>query len=283
MMVYNKRKYDLLKGEQMKAIGILNQKGGVGKSTTALSLGAGLTRKGFKVLYVDMDAQCNLSNSMGAAIIAELNIFDVLTGRTDIEHAITQTSQGLIIPGSPALSGADMVIADTGKEYRLKEALGPLSRQYDYVIIDTPPALGILTINALTAAAGCIIPSQADVFSLQGITQLFATIQAVKKYCNPELSVMGILITRYNQRLVISRDVADMLRETAAQMGTKLYATRIRECAAIKESQAVKRNIFEYAPRSNAAADYAAFVDELLDTIVSDTIVSNCSEVEYGK
>jgi len=188
----------------------------------------------------------------------------VLEGRARAAGAIQKTPQGDVIAGSPALSGADMAISETGKEYRLKEALGPLKGAYDHIVVDTPPALGILTINALTAADGCVVPAQADVFSLQGIAQLSATVSAVRKYCNPSLAVLGILITRYSPRLVISREIADMLGETAARMGTRLYAARIRECAAIKESQAVKKNIFEYAPKSNAAADYAAFVDEML-------------------
>ena len=250
----------------MEIIGVLNQKGGVGKSTTSLAVAAGMIRKGYKVLCIDLDAQCNLSDSMGAVHtgLTGYSVMDVISGNAGVVESIQKTPQGELIAGSPALAGADMVITATGKEYRLKEALEPLAGVYDYIIIDTPPALGILTINALTAATGCIIPAQADVYSLQGIAQLFNTISVVKKYCNTDLMVMGILITRYNPRLVIGREIADMLRETAAQFGTKLYTSRIRECAAIKESQAVKKSIFEYAPKSNATADYSAFVDELL-------------------
>ena len=250
----------------MTVIGVLNQKGGVGKSTTALAVAAGLVRKGYKILCIDLDAQCNLSESMGAdhTGITGYSVMDVLNGNARAFDTIQKAGQGDIIAGSPALSGADMVITATGKEYRLKEALQPLNGMYDFIIIDTPPALGILTINALTASTGCIIPSQADVYSLQGIGQLFNTISVVKKYCNTDLTVMGILITRYNPRLVIGREIADMLNDTAVQLGTKLYSTRIRECAAIKECQAVKKSIFEYAPKSNAASDYAAFVDELI-------------------
>ena len=248
----------------MKIISAVNHKGGVGKSTTVISLSAGLARKGFKVLCVDLDAQCNLSSSICAELygIKESNIMHVLYGKTPAAEAIQHTAQGDIIVGSPSMSGADMVISSTGKEYRLKEALQALEA-YDYIVIDTPPALGILTVNALAASTGCIIPAQADVYSLQGIAQLFETIQAVKKYCNPTLTVMGILITRYS-RLVIGREIAEMLHDTAIRLNTKLYSSKIRECAAIKESQAVKNNIFDYAPKSNAALDYEAFVAELL-------------------
>ena len=136
--------------------------------------------------------------------------------------------------------------------------------KYDYCIVDTPPALGILTVNALTAATGAIIPAQADIFSLQGISQLGGTLDAVKKYCNPDLSVMGILLTRYNDRAVIGREAAEMTERTAGQLGTELFTARIRECTAIKEAQARRQSIYSYAPKSNAAADYAALVAEIM-------------------
>ena len=159
---------------------------------------------------------------------------------------------------------ADATLTATGKEYRLKEALQALKGKYDYCIVDTPPALGILTVNALTAATGAIIPAQADIFSLQGIGQLGGTLDAVKKYCNPDLSVMGILLTRYNDRAVIGREAAEMTERTAGQLGTKLFTARIRECTAIKEAQARRQSIYSYAPKSNAAADYAALVAEIM-------------------
>ena len=141
--------------------------------------------------------------------------------------------------------------------------LPELSKDFDYCIIDTPPALGILTINALTACNGCIIPAQADFLSLQGIGQLHGTIETVKKYCNPGLKVYGIVLTRYSARAVISREVTAMMEETASSLRTKLYKTRIRECTAIKEAQAMRRSIYAYAPRSNASADYMALIEEI--------------------
>jgi chromosome partitioning protein len=242
---------------------IINQKGGVGKSTTALAIGAGLSLKGYSVLYVDLDAQGNLSYTMGASTQG-YNAMGVLqrpdTARSEVQHL----EQGDIIASSPALAGADAVITETGKEYRLKEALQGLSGDYDYCIIDTPPALGILTVNALTACGGVIIPAQADIYSLQGISQLNNTLQTVKRYCNPVLSIMGIVLTRYNGRAIIRREVAEMLEQTARGLNTKLYKSRIRECTALVEAQATKQNIYSYAPRSNAAADYKALVAEIL-------------------
>ena len=126
--------------------------------------------------------------------------------------------------------------------------------------------MGVLTINALTACNGCIIPAQADFLSLQGIGQLHGTIETVRKYCNPALTVYGIVLTRFSARAVISREVSAMMEETAKELKTRLYNTRIRECTAIKEAQAMRTDIYTYAPRSNATADYTALVKEILET-----------------
>lgn len=250
----------------MKIIAVANQKGGVAKTTTAFAIGAGLSLKGKRVLYIDLDAQTNLSYVMEADAtgLTGISSLDVLEGKTTAAAAIQHTPHGDIIASSPALAGADAVLMQVGKEYRLKEALEGLCGEYDYVIIDTPPALGILTINALTACHGCIIPAQADIYSLQGISQLFGTLQTVKKYCNRDLKVMGILLTRYNGRAIISREAAEMIEQAADQMESRLYSSRIRECTALKEAQAVRQDIYTYAPHSNAAADYMALVEEIL-------------------
>ena len=246
-----------------KAIAVINQKGGVGKSTTALAIGAGLSLKGYSVLFIDLDAQGNLSYSLGADTKG-YNAMGVLERPETAKEEIQHTPQGDIIASSPKLAGADKLLEETGKEYRLKEALESLQGAYDYIIVDTPPALGILTINALTACTGAIIPAQADIYSLQGIAQLNSTIETVKKYCNPSLSIMGIVLTRFNGRSIIRREVAEMLERTAEQLHTKLYTSKIRECTALVEAQATKQNIYSYAPRSNATADYKALVDEIL-------------------
>lgn len=245
-------------------IAIINQKGGVGKSTTAGALGAGLILKGYKVLYIDMDSQANLTFSL-KAINRPLTSLEVLTGTATAKEAITKTEQGDIIPASGNLAGADALITETGKEYRLKEALEPLKKNYDYIIIDTPPALGLLAINALTASKSVIIPSQADIYSLQGIGQLSQTIETVKKYCNPKLSIKGLLVTRCNERANLTKGMIKLLEDTARQLDTKLYKSRIRECTAIKEAQALQQDIFTYSPRSNASKDYKQFIDEYLN------------------
>jgi chromosome partitioning protein len=246
----------------MEIVAIVNRKGGVGKTATAQALGAGLARKKKKVLYIDLDSQTNLSYGLGADPEG-LNSMDVLTGEATAAEAIQHTPQGDVIAGSEALAGADAAIDGTGKEYRLKEAIDGL--QYDYIIIDTPAQLGTLTVNALTAANSVVIPVQAEVYSLQGIGQLSKTIEAVKKYCNRDLYIRGILITRYNGRAVISKDMQSNLKDAAEQLKTKLYSTPIRECVSIKEAQAIQQDIYTYAPRSNAAKDYEAFIEEFTE------------------
>lgn len=238
---------------------IINQKGGVGKSTTALAIGSGLKRQGSKVLFIDLDAQGNLSYTMGANTQG-YNALGILQRPETTAEEIQHTAQGDIIASSPALAGADTVLSDVGKEYKLKEALATVSGLYDYCIIDTPPALSILTINALTACNGAIIPAQADIYSLQGIGQLNNTIQTIKKYCNPDLSIKGIILTRYNARSVLSKEVTELIEQTASELNTKVFNTKIRECTALKEAQAMKQDIFTYAPKSNASADYTDII-----------------------
>lgn len=243
-------------------ITIVNRRGGVGKTATAHALGAGLAQRGYKILFVDLDSQCNLTFDVGSGT-ASLTSMEVLTGTATAEEAILHLKGVDLIPASPSLAVADTVIEGTGREYRLKEALEPILSLYDYVVIDTPPALGILTVNALTASHSAIIPAQAEVHSLQGIALLYETIQAVQKYTNRELTVKGILITRYNGRTILSRDMKENLEATALELGTKVFPVPIRECTAIKEAQAMQTDIFQYAPRSNATADYTAMLDEI--------------------
>lgn len=245
-------------------IAVINQKGGVGKSTTAQAIGQGLTLKGYKVLFVDLDAQGNLSYSLDAQA-SNKTVLEVLTGQMQAKDIIQHTETGDIMPSSLQLSGADLMLTEMGKEYRLKEALEPIKSKYDYIIIDTPPALGILTVNALTACTGVIIPAQADIYSLQGIGQLNSTLEAVRKYCNNSFTLKGIVLTRFNKRAVLSRDVADLLEETAKTLKTKLYKTHIREAVAIKEAQIQKACLFTYAPKSNASIDYMNLINEVID------------------
>lgn len=242
-------------------ITIANQKGGVGKSTTAHALGSCLRARGERVLFVDLDPQGNLTYTMEADPTGP-TAYELLTRQAELADCIRQTEQGDLIPASAQLAAADMELNSTGKEYRLKEALAAVAEDYDIILIDTPPALGILTINALTASDSLLIPAQADIYSLQGIGQLYSTVQAVRTYCNPNLSIRGILLTRHSARAVLTRDLTEMIGETAAQLGTRVYSTVIRENIAVKEAQARRADLLRYAPKSNAAKDYAAFAEE---------------------
>lgn len=247
----------------MDTIAILNQKGGVGKSTTAQVLAAGLTLKGYRVLTVDLDPQGNTSFSLGANRDGATAL-GVLLGEVKPEDAIQHTKHGDILAGSRALAGADAYLTDIGKEYKLKEALDPVKGQYDYIVIDTPPALGILTTNALTTCKKVIIPAQADIYSLQGIADLASTISSVKKYCNPDLEIAGILFTRYSSRSAFNKELADLAGELAENLGTKVFKATIREAVAVKKAQAAQQSLFEYEPKANVTEDYRAFIEELL-------------------
>lgn len=247
-----------------KIIAVINQKGGVGKSTTAEALIAGLLLKGYTCLAIDLDAQGNLSYTAGAKTEGVSTVLEVLTGEATAREAIQHLKSGDVIAANKSLAGADAFINSTGKEYKLKEALEELQEEYQYIIIDTPPALGILTVNALTACHSIIIPAQADIYSLQGIEKLAETIKPVKKYCNPSIYIEGILLTRYSPRSVLSREVAEIAGKLAAKLGTKVFKTTIREAIAVKEAQISQQSLFDYAPKAKVADDYRAFIEELL-------------------
>lgn len=248
----------------MNIIAIANRKGGVGKSTTAAALISGLTQRGYKVLGIDLDAQRNLSSTMRQKVESK-TIMAVLIGEISASEAIRETEAGDIIPASKALSGADATITETGKEYRLKEAIESLEgRGYDYIIIDSPPALGILTVNALTASDTVIIPTSADIYGLEGVEDLFEAMQPIRKYCNPALTISGILLTKYKPRSILARDATTLAHKLADKLGTVVFTTTIREGVAVQEAQIMRESIFTYAPKANVTGDYNAFIDEFL-------------------
>ena len=247
-----------------RIITIANQKGGVGKTTTAATLADGLKQKGFTVLLIDLDGQGNLSYTAGANT-NELTSFEVLHGIATAKQAIQHTAAGAIIAASPNLAGSDKDLTGAGADKRLKEALKPISSLYDFIIIDAPPSLSILTVNALTAADSLIITAQADIYSLQGIGQLYATIRAIQQTTNKGLKIAGILLTRYNARSILTRDLTEIAEQTAAQLKTKIFNTKIREGIAVKEAQASGQSVLTYSPKSNPAKDYNEFIKEFLE------------------
>ena len=247
-----------------KIIVIANQKGGVGKTTTANALACGLTGRKFKTLAVDCDPQGNLSYAMQADDQQE-GLYEVMKGQSAPAEAVQRTEQGDIISGSLLLAGADLEFTDTGREYLLREILEPLKKIYDYIIIDSPPTLGILTINALAAGDDVIIPMGADIFSLQGLSQLYNAVSKVRKFCNPGLKIAGLLITRYNARTILSRDLREVIEEKAVQIGAPVFHTVIRESVSIREAQTHQESIFKISPDSNPAQDYQDFIREYLE------------------
>ena len=181
---------------------------------------------------------------------------------------VSTSSDGYdVVPASRLNGKADDLMPSVGKDYRLRKALEAVAENYDYAILDTPPALGTLTVNALTAASWVVIPAQADAYSLDGVTDLAATIQAIREYTNPDLKIAGILLTRYNPRTSISKIIHEDAEAMAAELDTKVFRAWIREATVIKEAQAVKQPIFAYAPSSKVAYDYRFFIEELMEGI----------------
>lgn len=244
-------------------LAITNQKGGVGKTTTSLNLGVGLIRSGKRVLFVDVDPQCSLSYIMQGDS-SQVTVQELLLRQATAEQAIQKTPEGDLIAASPGLSSMDLVLNQMGKEYRMREGLAGIAGQYDYIIIDSPPSLDVLTVNTLTAASQVIVPALADIFSLQGVGQLYSTIQAVKTYCNPNLKILGILLTRHTDRYILNRGMRELLEDTAREIGSRVFHSSVREAVVLREAQAARQSIFSYAPKSKQAEDYQAFVEEFL-------------------
>ena len=247
----------------MRVITVLNQKGGVGKTTTAAALISGLTSKGYKTVGIDLDAQRNLSMTMQADT-KHKTALGVLTNQCTAEEAIQHTAQGDIIAGGKELAAIDSILTGRGRENRLKEALQPLEKKYKYVIIDTPPNVGTLVLSALIASNSIIITAEADIYSRTALEDLTDNIQTVQAGINPKLKVEGILLTRYNGRANLTKILREEFKEPAAELNTKVFNAVIRECIGIKESHLMRQSIFDYDSKSNAAIDYSAFIDELL-------------------
>lgn len=249
----------------MKTIAFSNQKGGVGKTTSAAALAAGLANRGYKVVAVDLDPQCNFCLSSGVDMLTvDRTLYDVFKGDAQVDDVIVPGLGYSIIPGGLALAAADMEFTQTGREYMLSEALEAVSKRFDFAVIDTPPTLGILTINALTAADGVIIPLTADVYALQGLNQLNGLIHSVKKYSNKGLQICGLLLTKYNERQNVTKALRDQVEAAAGQLGTKLFKTAIRESVAVREAQLLHSDFLKEAPNANAAIDYEAFITEFI-------------------
>lgn len=247
----------------MRIISVANQKGGTAKTSTAHALATGAAYKGKRSLAIDFDPQGNLSFIMGADA-SRAGAYELMKQQAKAAQIVQYTSQGDIIPASLNLAAADIEFSGKpGRDFFLQAALEPLQDAYDVAVIDTPPTLGTLLVNALTASDEVIIPMNADILSLQGLYQLAETIDQVKSFCNKGLKVTGILLTRYSGRTVLARDIKETIEAKCAELGIPLLNTVIRDGVAVREAQTTQESLFAYAPNSNPAKDYLQLFDEI--------------------
>lgn len=243
-----------------KVISISNHKGGVGKTTSTVNIGAGLNKLGKKVLLIDLDPQANLSQSLGL-IEHERNIYGALRGDYSLEP-ITVLKGLDVIPSTLDLSGAEVEMnSEAGREYLLRELIEPIRTSYDYILIDSPPSLGLLTINAFTASDRILIPLQSHFLAIQGMTKLIEVVDKIKKRLNRELEIGGVFITQYDSRKVLNRDVVTTVQ---SHFKENLFNTKIRDNIALAEAPAQALDIFRYQPKSYGAEDYLSLSKEIL-------------------
>lgn len=242
-------------------ITITNQKGGVGKTTTTSALIAGLHQRGARVLGIDLDPQGNLGFTLGLEIGVGYTMYDVLTRSHSITEAISSTEYGDVIPSDVLLSAAEVEFTAPRREFMLSEQIGLIEDRYDFIIIDTPPALNILTINAYVASSGLIIPMEPEILSLVGLSQLRDTYETIQTSYNPNLRVLGILLNRFNRRYRLHQDVLEMAQEVAQQMNTQVFPTQIRRGVDVATAPAHGQSVLTFRPNSNPAKDFMQIVD----------------------
>lgn len=244
-----------------KVISLLNHKGGVGKTTSAINIGAGLVEMGRKVLLIDLDPQANLTLSLGIPRQAQ-TIYEALRGESELVPYTVKEGMDVIM-STLDLSGAEMeLINEAGREYILKELFAPIKEEYDYLIIDCPPSLGLLTLNALTSSDHVIIPLQTEFLALQGLAKIKQVIDKVKFRLNKDLEIAGVIATMYDARKVLNRDVVETIKK---YFGSKVFETLIRDNVALAEAPAQRKDIFEYSKSSPGAKDYLALCRELIE------------------
>ena len=247
-----------------KVVVITNQKGGVGKTSTASAMISGLADKGYKILAVDLDPQGNLGFCLGAEIDNSPTVYELMKGTVPIEQVIQRNQNIDIIPSNILLSGAEIEFTQIGREYLLKKGIEKVRNNYDYIIIDTPPALNLLTVNAYTATDNLIIPMIPEILSLLGISQLRETIDLVKNIYNPKIEVLGILLNKYDKRRILTRDVEEMAEIIAKELKTMVFKTKIRSSVSVAEAPAHGESVYRFSPKAKSTNDYREFIDELI-------------------
>lgn len=244
-------------------IALANQKGGVGKTTTSVNLGAALAQAGQRVLLVDIDAQGNATSGSGIdKSELERDSYDVIVDGAPLHEVIVPTDNYDLVPATIQLSGAEIELADKKeREYRLKSALATVADDYDFILIDNPPALGLLTVNAFTAADAILIPVQTEFYALEGLGQLLNTIELVRQQFNPDLDIAGILLTMYDGRTNLAKQVAEEVRN---YFGDKVYETVIPRTVRLSEAPSYGQAIIDFDPRSVGAQVYTELAQEVL-------------------
>ena len=250
-------------------LSIANQKGGVGKTTTAINLAAALASKGLKTLLVDLDPQANSSMSYLDIHSLQHSIYDVLVDRALSLREVIKPAEKVpnlsLAPSSIALAKIESkLLGEIDSHYRLKDVLDPVQADYDFVVIDTPPTLGIITVNALVASTHVLIPIQSSYFALEGTDDLLETIDKIKQRANPQLQILGAVITLHDRRTLLSRDIFDQIQRV---FGDKLFETTISKSVRLEESPAYKESIFSFAPRSSGAYEYYKLSEEVLSRV----------------
>jgi chromosome partitioning protein len=249
-----------------RIVAVANQKGGVGKTTTAINLAASVASKGYRVLLVDFDPQGNASSGVGyPRDKVELTIYDALVGDVSLADVVrpTEITSLFVVPATTDLVGAELeLIGAEHRERYLADALAPVAPEYDYVVIDCPPSLGLLTLNALVAADGVIVPMQAEYFALEGLSALTATIDKVRAAYNPELAIDGVVFTMFDGRMNLANQVRD---EVAKYFGDKVWQTAIPRNVRLSEAPSHGKPVLLYDLRCPGTKSYLAAADEFLD------------------
>lgn len=250
-------------------IAITNQKGGVGKTTTAINLSAALASKGFRTLLVDIDPQANSSMSFIDVHQLDRAMYEVLTeGDVHISDVTVPASKvdGLFIaPSAISLAKIEAkLLGEIDSHYRLKDEIDRVHEEFDYIIIDTPPTLGLITVNALVASTHVLIPIQSSYFALEGTDDLLETIDKIKHRANPNLQILGAVITLHDKRTLLARDIRKEIRKV---FGDKLFKTFITKSVRLEESPAYKESIFSFAPRSSGAFEYYKLSEEVVSRV----------------
>jgi chromosome partitioning protein len=247
----------------MKTISIMNHKGGTGKTTSTINIGAGLAKKGLKVLLMDIDSQANLTEGLGIRE-AEVSVYDSI--RESKKLPILHITENLdLVPSSIDLLGAETeIVSKIGREQIIRKLLKPVQSDYDFIIIDCPPSVGLLTVNAMVASDTILIPLQGEYFAYKGVDRLLGIVNEVRENLNDKLEIGGVFITQINPNRILTKTIVEKLTEDLQE---KVFETKIRMNVALAEAQLQGQSIFDYAPDSNGAKDYEMLVDEILSKL----------------